>query len=128
MSPFNVVVIDDNPTDLDLLCHIVEDVEDVKIHRFCDSQEAMQFLDSPNDIKVDLILCDWQMPGVSGYELLKSYRKINDSTPFVMVTAHTSKELVIQSREAGASGYIAKPYVSEHIIDKVRHYQSDSHN
>ena len=70
----------------------------------------------------DLVLCDWEMPEMSGLELL-TWCRAQDSLktmPFVMVTSRGDKENVVQAIQAGVSGYVSKPFTNEQLINKVR--------
>ncbi|MBC8432223.1 MAG: response regulator [Desulfobacterales bacterium] len=72
--------------------------------------------------KYDLILCDWNMPDMSGVEVLKKIRsddKLKD-IPFIMVTAETEKEKILAAIEAGVSNYILKPFTAETISAKLK--------
>ena len=74
--------------------------------------------------KYDLILCDWNMPDMSGMEILKKIRSNDElkDIPFIMVTATAEEEKVLAAIEAGVSNYILKPFTAETInetIDKV---------
>ena len=70
----------------------------------------------------DLILCDWEMPELSGLELLSWCRSEDrlKTTPFVMVTSRGDKENVVQAIQAGVSDFIGKPFSSEQLISKVQ--------
>jgi len=71
--------------------------------------------------QVDLIISDWNMPTMSGYELLKAVRADGElqKTPFLMVTAEALKENVVQAVKAGVSNYIVKPFTAEVLNDKI---------
>jgi CheY-like chemotaxis protein len=72
------------------------------------------------DKEYDLILCDWEMPEMSGIELLHWVRQQKKSpVPFVMVTSRGDKANVIQAIQAGVSDYIGKPFSSEGLQAKV---------
>ncbi|MGY2342812.1 response regulator [Pseudomonas sp. SDO5532_S415] len=70
----------------------------------------------------DLVLCDWEMPEMSGLELLTWCREQDSlkSMPFVMVTSRGDKENVVQAIQAGVSGYVSKPFTNEQLITKVK--------
>ena len=71
--------------------------------------------------KYDLILCDWNMPDMSGMEVLKITRsddKLKDIT-FIMVTAETEKEKILAAIKAGVSSYIVKPFTAETVSAKL---------
>lgn len=69
-----------------------------------------------------LVLADWNMPEMTGIELLGTIRK--DPTlshiPFVMLTSRSEKENRQKAQEAGVSGYIAKPFTQEELDKKLR--------
>ena len=71
--------------------------------------------------KIGMIVSDWNMPNMTGLDLLKAVRadsKLKD-TPFLMVTAEGQKENVVQSVQAGASNYIVKPFTPETFSAKL---------
>jgi len=70
----------------------------------------------------DLVLCDWEMPEMSGLELLTWCREQESmkAMPFVMVTSRGDKENVVQAIQAGVSGYVSKPFTNEQLITKVK--------
>jgi two-component system, chemotaxis family, chemotaxis protein CheY len=71
--------------------------------------------------KVGLIVSDWNMPNMTGLELLKAVRSDNSlkGIPFLMVTAEGQKENVIQAVQAGVSNYIVKPFTPETFNAKL---------
>jgi two-component system chemotaxis response regulator CheY len=68
-----------------------------------------------------LVLCDWNMLPMTGYMLLKNIRAESNlqRLPVIMLTAETTRENVIAAREAGANGYIVKPFNGETLKQKV---------
>jgi len=71
--------------------------------------------------KIGLIVSDWNMPNMTGLELLKAVRADNSlkNIPFLMVTAEGQKENVIQAVQAGVSNYIVKPFTPETFNAKL---------
>ncbi len=71
--------------------------------------------------KFDLILSDWEMPGMSGEEFLRWVREHPNfsAIPFVMVTSRGDREHVFKAVEAGVSDYISKPFTPEELIKKT---------
>lgn len=68
------------------------------------------------------MLCDWEMPEMSGLELLTWCREQDNlkTMPFVMVTSRGDKENVVQAIQAGVSGYVSKPFTNEQLLTKVK--------
>ncbi|MEG5266778.1 response regulator [Pseudomonas sp. JDS28PS106] len=71
----------------------------------------------------DLILCDWEMPEMSGLELLAWCREQNNylkTVPFIMVTSRGDKENVVQAIQAGVTDFVGKPFTNEQLLTKVK--------
>ena len=69
-----------------------------------------------------LILADWNMPNMSGLELLKAVRSDKDlqRIPFIMVTAEGQKDNILEAVKAGVSNYVIKPFTPETINEKLK--------
>ena len=77
---------------------------------------------APHQTKApDIILSDWEMPEVSGEELLKWVRAqpALSATPFIMITSRGDRNHVIAAVNAGVSDYISKPFTAEELSRKV---------
>ncbi|MCF5751359.1 response regulator [Pseudomonas syringae] len=71
----------------------------------------------------DLILCDWEMPEMSGLELLTWCREQDNylrTVPFIMVTSRGDKENVVQAIQAGVTDFVGKPFTNEQLLTKVK--------
>ena len=70
---------------------------------------------------VGLIFSDLAMPDMNGLEFLRTVRAIPKyaTVPFLMVTAHTDKESIIQAVKSGVNGYIVKPFNQEKLQEKI---------
>ncbi|UTA47975.1 response regulator [Simiduia sp. 21SJ11W-1] len=90
----------------------------VKLFDAADGQRAVALLKKET---IDIILSDWEMPGMSGEELLQWVRKQPDheQTPFVMVTSRGDREFVVKAVQAGVSDYLVKPFTPEELMAKV---------
>ncbi len=73
-------------------------------------------------IPFDFIVCDWNMPQMSGIELLKQIRSNASLSkiPFLMVTAESEQEKVLNAVLAGVSNYIVKPFSHDILISKIK--------
>jgi two-component system, chemotaxis family, chemotaxis protein CheY len=80
--------------------------------------EALELLRST---QVDLILSDINMPSMDGLEFLRQLRaqKLAPKAPVVMITTESSEEHVKQAIQAGAQGYIRKPFTAEQVKERV---------
>lgn len=68
----------------------------------------------------DVVITDYQMPGMNGLELLEAVQKSNPSLPVIMLTAHGDIALTIKSMQAGAYDYLEKPIKVEEMLTVVR--------
>ncbi len=71
--------------------------------------------------KIDFVISDWNMPAMSGLDLLKAVRADGDltKTPFLMVTAEALKENIVEAVKAGVDNYIVKPFTAEVLNEKI---------
>jgi two-component system chemotaxis response regulator CheY len=78
------------------------------------AREALGLIETD---EADLILSDWNMPGMTGIDLLATLRWRGDATPFCFVTSEGSEEMREQATAAGAFGVIAKPFTVEAFLE-----------
>lgn len=120
MSKVSVLVVDDATFIRDLVKKGLRDnFPGVQIEEAINGRKAQQMLSRQ---VIDLILCDWEMPEMSGLELLTWCREQDNlkTTPFIMVTSRGDKENVVQAIQAGVSDYIGKPFSNEQLVTKVK--------
>jgi len=120
MSKVSVLVVDDATFIRDLVKKGLRDnFPGVQIEEAINGRKAQQMLSRQ---VVDLILCDWEMPEMSGLELLTWCREQDNlkTMPFIMVTSRGDKENVVQAIQAGVSDYIGKPFSNEQLVTKVK--------
>jgi DNA-binding response OmpR family regulator len=120
MAKVSVLVVDDAPFIRDLVKKALRsNFPGLLIEEANNGRKAQQVL---SRTAFDLVLCDWEMPELSGLELLKWFRAQPDASkiPFIMVTSRGDKENVVEAIQAGVSDYIGKPFSNEQLIAKVR--------
>ena len=78
---------------------------------------------------VQFIISDWNMPGMTGLELLKQCTETLEFTniPFILVTAEGSQQHIIQAAKVGVSDYILKPFTFEKIKEKLERVYKKRH-
>ncbi len=113
-----VLIVDDFATMRRILRNILKQVG---FTRICESDDGKNALKELKREKFDLVLCDWNMPEMSGLELLKAVRADTDlkDTPFVMVTAEAQKDNIVEAVKAGVNNYVVKPFTAETISEKL---------
>jgi DNA-binding response OmpR family regulator len=70
--------------------------------------------------RFDLLLLDWMLPGMTGLDLLKLFRKENDTTPVIFLTAKDTLEETLEGLQTGANDYIKKPFHFEELLERIR--------
>lgn len=83
-----------------------------------DGREAQTFLEAGGEL-INLIICDWSMPRMSGLDLLKQVRMTMPEMPFLMVTARGTIDSVMAAKKSGVSGYVVKPFSPAELEQKV---------
>jgi two-component system chemotaxis response regulator CheY len=86
-----------------------------------DASDGMTALTKIAAKKYGLIISDWNMEPMSGYELLKAVREREETanTPFIMVTAEARTDSVIAAKKAGVNNYIVKPFNAQTLKSKI---------
>jgi CheY-like chemotaxis protein len=120
MSKVSVLVVDDAPFIRDLVKKGLRNAfPGVSLEDAVNGRKAQVLLTRE---AFDLVLCDWEMPEMSGLELLTWCRQQESlkNMPFIMVTSRGDKENVIQAIQAGVSDFIGKPFTNEQLLTKVK--------
>ncbi len=113
-----VLIVDDFATMRRILKNILKQIGFTEMTEADDGTTALEEMQKT---KFDLIICDWNMPKMSGIELLKTIRGSEEykDIPFLMVTAEAQKQNVIDAVKAGVSNYVVKPFTADQITDKL---------
>ncbi|MDD2059578.1 response regulator [Pseudomonas sp. GD03860] len=120
MSKVSVLVVDDAPFIRDLVKKCLRNhFPGVVIEDAINGRKAQALLARQ---AFDLVLCDWEMPEMSGLELLTWCREQASmkTLPFIMVTSRGDKENVVQAIQAGVSDFVGKPFTNEQLLTKVK--------
>jgi two-component system, chemotaxis family, chemotaxis protein CheY len=88
-------------------------------HEVIEAENGREALGLVGELVPDLILADWNMPELTGMELLGTLRLRGDATPFCFVTSAGSEEMSDQAVAAGALGLVAKPFTAEVLRDML---------
>jgi two-component system chemotaxis response regulator CheY len=114
-----ILIVDDFATMRRILKNTLKQIGLTNIIEADDGTTALKELENT---KVDLIISDWNMPKMSGIELLKAVRGNSElkDLPFLMVTAEAQKQNVIEAVQAGVSNYVVKPFTPEAISEKLK--------
>ena len=113
-----VLVVDDFATMRRIVKNILTQLGYKDIIEADDGTTAQEIL---NQEKIDLIISDWNMPKMTGLELLKYVRSTPDlaDIPFIMVTAEAQQDNIILAVKAKVSQYIVKPFTADTLGEKI---------
>jgi two-component system chemotaxis response regulator CheY len=119
MDPnIKILIVDDFSTMRKIIRNILTQLGFKNILEADDGTTALEILKKE---KVDLIISDWNMPKMSGLELLKTVRSDENlkDVPFVMVTAEAQKENILEAIKYKVNQYIVKPFTPETLKEKL---------
>ena len=113
-----ILVVDDFATMRKVIRNLLKQSGYENVTEAEDGVAAMNVLKST---KIDFVISDWNMPNMTGIELLKAVRSDNElgAMPFLMVTAESLKDNVVEAVKAGVSNYIVKPFTAEVLGEKI---------
>jgi len=119
MNPnLKFLVVDDFSTMRRIIRNLLKELGYSNVDEAEDGQSALGKLKRET---FDFVITDWNMPGLDGLQLLQAVRGDDSlsSLPVLMVTAEAKKENIIAAAQAGASGYIVKPFTSATLDEKL---------
>jgi len=113
-----VLVVDDFSTMRRIVKNILRQLGFTNIVEADDGTTAWELLQRE---KVDFIVSDWNMPKMTGIDLLRKVRASTEyaTVPFLMVTAEAQQENIIEAAQAKVSNYIVKPFTAETMKQKI---------
>ena len=106
-----VLVVEDEPKMLRLLALNLEE-EGYSLRTAADAEAALKLLSGD---KIDLVLTDVKLPGMSGLDFLRAVKRLNAALPVVVMTAYGTVESAVDAMKAGANDYVLKPFSIEEI-------------
>ncbi len=119
LMDLKVLIVEDQSDARAMLRNMLGELGVTQIFEAKDGGEALRFIDTAFDF-VNLVICDWNMPKMSGVELLRQLRTVDPDVPFLMVTGRSDMDSVIEAKGSGVSGYIRKPYSPAQLEAKLR--------
>jgi two-component system chemotaxis response regulator CheY len=114
----NVLIVDDYATMLRIVRNLLKQIGFENVDEATDGAQALQKMRLK---KYGLVISDWNMEPMTGIQFLREVRNDPDlkPTPFIMVTAESKTENVVEAKKAGVSNYIVKPFNSDTLKGKI---------
>ncbi|OYQ34141.1 hypothetical protein CHU95_11815 [Niveispirillum lacus] len=114
----NVLLVEDNAFAQRLARQVLVQLGVQNIHIVPDGQAAINALEE-SELRYDLIISDWNMPNVTGLELLQHVRKTWENMPFLMLTGNQTADFVQTARANKVDAYIIKPFSPMQLRQKI---------
>ncbi|WP_439897759.1 chemotaxis response regulator CheY [Balneatrix alpica] len=113
-----ILIVDDFSTMRRIIKNLLRDLGFTNTVEADDGSTALPILKSGN---IDFLVTDWNMPGMTGIDLLKAVRADPKlcRLPVLMVTAEAKREQIIAAAQAGVNGYVVKPFTAAVLKEKI---------
>lgn len=114
----SILIVDDFPTMRRIVRSLLKELGYTNVDEAEDGQEGLTKLRTGS---FEFVVSDWNMPNLDGLEMLKTIRADDalKHLPVLMVTAEAKKENIIAAAQAGASGYVVKPFTAATLEEKL---------
>jgi len=114
----NILIVDDFSTMRRIIRNLLRDLGFNNSQEADDGSTALSMLQNGH---YDFLVTDWNMPGMTGIDLLKAVRADEKlaALPVLMVTAEANREQIIEAAQAGVNGYIVKPFTAVTLKEKI---------
>jgi len=116
----SLMIVDDSATMRKIIMRTIR-MSGLEFERMEEAGSGVEALEKLKGGSVDVMLCDINMPEMSGKELVKRVRELSTcaSTKIVMVSTESAEDVIIQVLADGANGYITKPFTPEKFQEKL---------
>jgi two-component system chemotaxis response regulator CheY len=113
-----ILIVDDFSTMRRIIKNLLRDLGFTNTVEADDGTTALPILQSGT---IDFLVTDWNMPGMTGIELLRSVRADEKlkTIPVLMVTAEAKRDQIISAAQAGVNGYVVKPFTAVALKEKI---------
>lgn len=113
-----ILIVDDFSTMRRIIKNLLRDLGYVNTSEADDGNSALPMLQTT---PFDFLITDWNMPGMTGIDLLKAVRADGKlvNLPVLMVTAEAKREQIIEAAQAGVNGYVVKPFTAAALKEKI---------
>ena len=113
-----ILIVDDFSTMRRIIKNLLRDLGYNNTHEADDGNTALPMLKNGD---YQFVVTDWNMPGMTGIELLKAIRADDrfKTLPVLMVTAEAKREQIIEAAQAGVNGYVVKPFTAQALKEKI---------
>ncbi len=119
LEKLKILIVDDQSDARSMVRGMLMELGITQIFEATDGKEAMTFTDAAMDM-IDVVICDWNMPKMTGIDLLRQMRSVMPDIPFLMLTGRGDLDSVAQAKSCGVTAYIRKPFSPANLEIKLR--------
>jgi CheY-like chemotaxis protein len=110
-----ILVVDDEPLILQLCVKVLGRMG----HEVDGAQEGETALQKVAAGPVDLLVVDYKMPGINGFEVMRRARALNRDLKIVLITGHGTREVVGEAIDGGVNGILVKPFTPDELTQTI---------
>ena len=118
LSWLRVLVVDDEPQVVLMVREMLRDMGVTQAFSAKDGREALDFLKYDDD-RIHVVMTDWNMPGMSGLDLVRDARSGDPDLAFLLLTGRADQGSVVQARDNGVKAYLKKPFSAQQLRTKL---------
>lgn len=119
LDKLKILIVDDQPDARAMVRGMLAEMGITQIFEANDGRQAMSFTDAAMDM-IDVVICDWNMPKMTGIDLLRQMRTVMPDMPFLMLTGRGDLDSVAEAKSCGVTAYIRKPFSPANLEIKLR--------
>jgi two-component system chemotaxis response regulator CheY len=116
-----ILLADDSGTMRTIIRRSLEALGVTDIVEAADGNQATQLFAAGG---IDVVITDWNMPGKTGIEVVRTIRQTDKTTPIVMITTEAEKTRVLEAIQAGVNDYLVKPFTTDNLREKLGRFTS----
>ena len=114
-NSLRILIVDDDAPVLMVLGNILSK-RGYTIYKASTARQAFHILKT---VAIDFIISDIVMPDINGIQFIQTYRKLNKSTPILILSGSSSKHTVQEAAKAGANSYLTKPFDTNTLLSRI---------
>jgi two-component system chemotaxis response regulator CheY len=119
MMKMNMVIVDDEPSVCTTIKAMLLQLGSTSVKTFTSAEDVLEHIHSNEEV-FDIIISDWNMPGLTGLEFLRHIRhEQGKELPFLMITGRNDIQSVVEAKKYGVTSYIIKPFGLDELKEKI---------
>jgi two-component system chemotaxis response regulator CheY len=120
VQDLNVLLVEDDAEIMELCKDTLRELGLTAVHAASDGIEALEMFEAlQGEDTVDVVLCDWNMPRMSGLDLLKEIRGRDPNLLFIVMSGRTDSHSVAEAKNYGVAAHLEKPFSTEKLASKL---------